>query len=180
MKKTTKGALAAVAGGSLLFGGAGSLAYWTDSDTVTGATINSGSLTLGAPDCTTEAGTHDWQFDNGDTFTPASDTIVPGDTVSKICTLTLTLVGSHIGATLGAAGATFATANDLTAELVPTATFTVAGDPLTDPITAAGTYLITAELEVVFDGATATNDSQSLSAALDSITVTATQTHDVS
>ncbi len=52
MKKTTKGALAAVAGGSLLFGGAGSLAYWTGESTVTGDSIESGTLDL------THAGLH--------------------------------------------------------------------------------------------------------------------------
>ncbi len=40
MKKSTKGALAAAAAGSLLLGGAGSLAYWTDAESITGTSIN--------------------------------------------------------------------------------------------------------------------------------------------
>ena len=46
MKKSTKGALAAAAAGSLLLGGAGSLAYWTDAETVGGGSIASGHLKL--------------------------------------------------------------------------------------------------------------------------------------
>src|SRR5215218_5824202 len=100
MKKTTKGALAAVAGGSLLFGGAGSLAYWNGSSTVTGASIESGTLTMDTPDCAVAVGTHDWQFDGGGAFDPDANTIVPGDVLTKVCEVKLSLVGEHIGATL--------------------------------------------------------------------------------
>ena len=51
MKKSTKGALAASSAAVLLLGGAGSLAFWSDSQDVGSANITSGELTLGAPDC---------------------------------------------------------------------------------------------------------------------------------
>jgi len=177
MNKATKGALAAVAAGTLMLGGAGTLAYWTDAKTVTGTGITAGNLTLGAQDCTVAAGTHDWQFDNGDTFTAASDTVVPGDSLSKICDLTLTLTGNHIGATLGLDTATpgFAAANALSANLSPTAAFIVDGDPYA-PITEPGTYHVQVTVTVPFSSA-ATN-GQALSAALNGVVVTATQTHD--
>src|SRR6476469_7105752 len=102
MKNATKGALAAAAAGSLLLGGAGSLAYWTGTGNVTGGSIQSGTFTLGSPNCTTGTN-HDWQYDNGDTFTigTSGSKVVPGDSISKICTLTLTMTGDHIGATIG-------------------------------------------------------------------------------
>ncbi len=180
MKKTTKGALAAVAGGTLLFGGAGSLAYWSGTSTVTGSTINSGTITLSAPDCTDNvvAGTHGWRLDNADPFDPAADTLVPGDTITKVCDVALHMVGNHIGATLAIDTAAFAASNALVTELAPSATFTVDG-AVYAPITAAGDYVVQATISVVFDGASATNGSQTLNAALNDIAVTATQTHDV-
>ena len=178
MKKATKGALAAGAAGTLLFGGAGTLAFWTGTGTVTGATISSGDLTLSAVDCDPGVGTDSvWTLDGGDPFDPTTSTIVPGDTITKVCTTTLTLTGDHIGATLGIGAAEFDAANDLTDELAPEATFTVDGAPYA-AITAAGDYDIEVTVSVAFDGATATNDSKSLSAALNAITITATQTHE--
>ena len=46
MNKASKGALAALAAGVLLLGGAGSLAFWTDTAEVAGGAINSGELSL--------------------------------------------------------------------------------------------------------------------------------------
>src|SRR4051794_31129907 len=125
MKKATKGALAAAAAGSLLLGGAGSLAFWTGTQNVTGGTISSGQLDLQAPVCnsTTDAATHDWQYDGGAAFTIASSKVVPGDSISKVCKMTLVVTGDHIGAALALATPTV-TGNY---GLVPTATFTVNG-----------------------------------------------------
>lgn len=189
MKKTTKGALAAVAGGSLLLGGAGSLAYWTGDSTVTGDSISSGTLDMTAPDCADDvvAGTHGWQFDGTNAgFDPATDEIVPGDTLTKVCDITLNLVGSHIGADLAfdttAWGA--GSASGLTDELVPDVDFLVNGVAYA-PIKAAGTYVIRASISVDFPyGTGSDNDSNSplggpaLQAILEDIVVTATQTHD--
>ena len=189
MKKTTKGALAAVAGGSLLFGGAGSLAYWTGDSTVTSDSISSGTLDMTVPDCSDDvvAGTHGWQFDGTNAaFDPATDEIVPGDTLTKVCDITLTLVGSHIGATLAFDTAAWGvgSASGLTDELVANVDFTVNGLPYA-AIATAGVYTIQAAISVDFPyGVGADNDSNSplagpaLQAILDDIVVTATQTHD--
>ena len=191
MKKTTKGALAAVAGGALLIGGAGSLAYWTDNSTVTGDSIESGTLDLSAPDCSTASGTHGWQYDDDSAFDPAGDVVVPGDTLTKVCDMTLTLVGDHIGATLDVDSVTADWDTDasdagLTAELTPAVAFTV-DDAAYEAITAPGTYDVRATITLTFPfGSAADNDSNSpvggpaLAAVLESITVSATQTHDVS
>lgn len=78
MRKSTKGALAAVAAGALLLGGAGTLAYWTDEATIAGTDITTGHLTVDATDC--EAGTLVWTLE-GDAFDPTTDTLIPGDTL---------------------------------------------------------------------------------------------------
>lgn len=180
MKKSAKGALAAAAAGSLLLGGAGSYAFWTSSQDVGTEAINSGSLTLGAPNCApslTNPGTHDWQIDGGAAYVPGTTKIVPGDTISKVCDLPLTLVGDHIGATLAIDTAAFtADATTLASELTPSATFLVDGAayaPITDP----GTHTVRATVSVTFNGPAATNGSESGSINLNAINITATQTH---
>ena len=164
MKKTTKGALAAGGAAVLLLGGAGTIAFWTADDTVDGGSITSGSMTL--TDVTCGA---DW-LEGG----VAVAVLVPGDTVTKTCTGTLTLVGDHIGATVAlddssVAGAELAFAN----EIDVTAAMTEPAATLTDP----GTYDVTVEITVTFPGDPATNASQGDTAALDQLQLTATQTH---
>jgi alternate signal-mediated exported protein len=173
MKKTTKGALAATAAGVLLMGGAGTLAYWTDSVDVPGGTVASGSLDLGNPACGVG-----WTLDGGTPY--VAQQLVPGDTLTKVCTIDLVAQGEHIGADLTVATPTWTAANGLTAELTPSATFLVNGVATshvteTDDINGSE---IEATLTVVFDGPAATNASQSLSATLNAVTVAATQTHD--
>ena len=169
---TTKGALAAGVAAVLLTGGAGTLAYWNDTETVEGTPISSGELKLGTPDCGTG-----WTLDGNTLFT--TQLIVPGDVLSKVCTIDLIATGDHLGAELGISTAAFAATNDLTKELVPAAAFTVGGTPKTriTELDDRGTAEIVATLTVTFDGPKATNASQALRATLDSVAVTATQTH---
>jgi alternate signal-mediated exported protein len=79
LNSTTKGSLAAVVAALLLTGGAGTLAYWNDTENVPGGPISSGQLDLGTPAC--GAG---WVLDGGATLT--TQLIVPGDTLTKTCT----------------------------------------------------------------------------------------------
>jgi alternate signal-mediated exported protein len=134
--------------------------------------VSSGRLELGTPDC--GAG---WTLDGGTPYT--TQQIVPGDTLTKTCTIDLVATGSHLGADLSIGAPTWAAANGLTAELAPTATFEVNGATTTH-ITSAddiGAGEIVATLQVVFDGPAATNASQNLSAVLQALAITATQTH---
>src|SRR5690242_1890803 len=103
MKKSSKGALAAAAAGVLLLGGAGSLAFWSATDTVNGTSVTAGELKLSQATCT------GWTFDAGETvagktYVPATDKIVPGDTISRSCDWTLTAVGEHLRATVLTSG----------------------------------------------------------------------------
>jgi alternate signal-mediated exported protein len=88
MNKSTKGALAAAAAGVLLLGGAGTLAFWTDTESTPGVTINTGHLDLTDLDCGTG-----WELDGGTAYT--SQLLVPGDTLTKTCTATLDIAGTH-------------------------------------------------------------------------------------
>jgi alternate signal-mediated exported protein len=170
---TAKGALAAGVAAALLLGGAGTLAFWNDTESITGTPISAGELKLGAPSCGSG-----WLLDGGTPFT--TQLIVPGDVLTKICTIDLIATGDHVGADLGISTAAFSSTNALTSQLTPAATFLVNGASATH-ITEAddtGTAEITATITVTFTGASATNLSQALTSTLNAVSVTATQTHD--
>lgn len=169
MKKSTKGALAASAAGVLLLGGAGSLAFWSESQTTDAGTLASGDLTLSAVTC---AG---WVEGAA-----AIIKIVPGDVVTNDCTATLTLVGEHIGADVeldatSVAAVETAFGGEVQISDVTTATLASVNAPL--PLTAPGVYTVKVALTADFDGAGATNASQNITEALDALQLTATQTH---
>lgn len=174
MKKSIKGALAAGSAAALLLGGAGSLAYWTDSATVAGGDITSGDLTLTTIACA------DWQLDSdGGTGGPlAGRLIVPGDTLTKTCTYTLHATGEHLEGTLDVD--TPAWAGDLAGKVTTGATFTVGTTPVTPgtPVTFQDgpDQTVTAAFTVDFPYGTEDNSSKDLTATLDDITVTVTQT----
>lgn len=171
MKKTTKGALAAGAAAVLLLGGAGTVAFWTAEDTLDGGTVAAGSLTLSDVNC-------------ADTWTEGTDTdvqmIVPGDTVTKTCTGTITMTGDHISATVTLDDASVATAeaafNDAAPDLV-------AGDAvdITAGLTGGGTVSTTGPVSVTITvdwpyGSVADNEAQGVStSALNGLVVEAVQ-----
>jgi alternate signal-mediated exported protein len=169
MKKTTKGALAAAAAGTLLLGGAGTYAFWTSSATVNGGSISSGSLTLTDVTCP-----------SGWTHTENSDPvslIVPGDNITKHCSGTLTLVGEHIGATVGLTAASVSSLNgSLGSEVTADAVMTSPSATIDAP----GVYPVGIDITVDFPDTVTSVSSQSSSAALNALTLTATQTHDAS
>lgn len=166
MKKTTKGALAAGAAAVLLTGGAGTLAYWSDTGNADAGDINAGSFDLG--DVTCDA---DWKEG-----TEAVALLVPGDKVTKTCTGTLSITGDHVGATVtltdtsvAAAEAAFNNEVDITATLTA---------PTGGAVTAPGDHTVTVEIEVDFPYGPATNDSQGSTALLDVLALEAVQVHD--
>lgn len=95
MKKTTKGAVAAGAAALLLAGGAGSFAAWNASTTAgPSQTVTAGSMSVAQVD------TGAWTWENGTTFTPGSDTLVPGDVVNYTAKYNINLVGTNLKAKL--------------------------------------------------------------------------------
>ncbi|MCW2815593.1 MAG: hypothetical protein JWN84_3048 [Nocardioides sp.] len=100
MNKTTKGALGASAAAVLLMGGAGSLAYWTDLDTVPGGSITAGSLSID-PKVANAPCEADWKYAGTTAKTgTVVQGVVPGDVVSKTCTFVVTATGDNLKASL--------------------------------------------------------------------------------
>jgi alternate signal-mediated exported protein len=174
MKKSLKGALAAGAAAVLLLGGAGTLAYWNNTQTVGGGDFASGSLTLTPLNaCDT------WNLDTGEPggqpFDPATGTLVPGDTVSKVCTFTIDAVGDHLRATVVANPGTN------TGALIPSLTIAatgleVGGAAVTEITEADDAQTLTVTVSATFDSA-ADNTTQNLDGTLDDIDIVATQVH---
>ncbi|MGO4256986.1 alternate-type signal peptide domain-containing protein [Marmoricola sp. RAF53] len=178
MNKSTKGALAAAAGAVLLLGGAGSLAYWTDAATVAGGALNSGKLTL--TDTTTGGcAAASWTLDGaespaGAAFDPVTDTLVPGDVLTKSCTYTIGAVGTHLRANVTASGG--AASGSLAPALTVGGTFDVAGAPVTSITAADDGKTLTAKISVAFVP-TSGNTTQLQAASLSSYAVTLNQIH---
>jgi len=172
--KSTKGALAATAAGVLLLGGAGSLAYWTSTQTVDGSDVSTGHLKLTAPSCGVG-----WVLDGGATY--ADQLLVPGDTLTKVCSFTVDASGEHLTADLDTTAPSVTGDQALLDELDVSATYTLNGSPATaTDLVVADDDAIVATIVVTWDYGTEDNDSNvvdGLSAALDTITVTATQHH---
>lgn len=179
MKKSTKGAIAAGAAAVLLLGGAGSLAFWSDSTSISGGSVNSGELALSDAQC--DAG---WVYAEGNAGAgDAVNLIVPGDTISKQCTFTVTATGDNLEATLTTPTDVPITSEPDAPTLQATASaeYTVDGQPAPGVITDENNNdTVTATLEVQFPFGDAeainANDTQDILASLDAITVTLQQT----
>lgn len=184
MKKSTKGAVAAGGAAVLLMGGAGTLAYWTASDTSDGGSITAGRMTLVSNhDCTA------WKYAAGAAGAGTTvTTFVPGDRVTTKCTYVIGANGDHLAATLSApstlAFTTAPTGTSFTATVA--ATYDVNGVPIANggTITSANDAGV---LTVVFDVTLpyGTNESgtpkvnannmQNVVASLNTLTVSLTQ-----
>lgn len=184
MRKSTKGALAAGAAGVLLLGGAGSLAYWSDTATIDGGSVNSGTLALSDPTCDAAG----WVYATGNAGAgEAVSLIVPGDTITKECTFSVTATGDNLQATLTTPATTKVTANDPAAsslEANVSAAYAIDGVAVPDTITSTNNDdTVTATIEVRFPFGTAEdatepqnlNDTQEILATLDDIDIALTQ-----
>lgn len=179
MKKSTKGAVAAAAAAVLLLGGAGSLAYWSSGASVDGGSITSGTLALSAGTCGAN-----WTYASGPDAGSPVTLVVPGDSVTKSCTYTISATGDHLTATVSAPAALTYTPSQTgtTLNLTAAATYDVDGTALVDggTITSAEDGdTLTAKFVVTMPYGDATtindNDTQGLTATLDALTVTLTQ-----
>ena len=179
MKKVTKGIVAAGLGSTLLVGGAGTLAYWTDNQVVNGGAINAGRLNIVTDATNTGCGA--WTLDTGEsapsTYT-VGDPIVPGDVLTRQCAYTIQAVGNHLRATLSVSAANFSGVagnfgGDLTAAIAGTR---INGTPATEFTEADNGRTLTTSVTVTFNSASG-NSTKNLQTVLDNITVTATQVH---
>ena len=183
MKKSTKGAVAAAASGVLLLGGAGSLAFWSDSDVIGGGTINAGHISITEASPGTCASTP-FTFDDGGTgatspgahdYVPGTSHIVPGDTLTKVCTFTVNASGDHLSANLVATGG--AEGGALASETDTSAVFTVAGVTQTTLTQADDGAAVVATITVDFPYGAATNGSQNAALTVSNYTIALTQVH---
>jgi alternate signal-mediated exported protein len=184
MHNNTKAACAATAAAVLLLGGASTMASWNDSKTIAGGAIKSGSLSL-----TQETGQTctAWTLDEaggGGAFVPGTTLVVPGDVITRTCTYTVNATGEHLAATVGLASPSFDETNDLVSALTATATYT--RDPGTGAVALADNAAITsandgdvlsAAVSVTFSSATSGTTAQEMTATLDALTVSLTQSH---
>lgn len=173
MERLTKAALATGCAAAILLGGAGTLAFWTDEGISTGTDVASGTLAV------TDGACGDWTLDGGGAVTEG---IVPGDTVTTDCALTVGGTGDHLAlGDITVTAPTWAETNALTAVLtVDVESATLDGAeltlPLVDPVTveAASDLVVTVSAEFPEDSG---NETQALTATLDSVAVQVTQAH---
>ena len=99
MNKLVKGSIAAATGIVLLMGGAGSLALWNDTASITGGAVTAGTLSIAAP--ATAPTTDGWKNSAGTVIPDISlYRIVPGDSISYTKTLNVTAIGNRLTAAI--------------------------------------------------------------------------------
>jgi alternate signal-mediated exported protein len=165
MNKLLKGSIAGAAGIALLLGGASTLAYWNDSETLTGA----GTVTAGELDIKPISAT--WDDD--------ISAIVPGDSLKYTGVVEVTAVGdnlrfnveSNIDELVDAANFASVTVDERVAVVDSTGT-TVGLDNL-----GSGVYTVTVTVDVnfPFDSGNGNSADQKASLDLSSANVTVTQ-----
>jgi alternate signal-mediated exported protein len=179
MKKATKGTLASGVGVLLFLGGAGTLAFWTDSQAITGGAINTGHLRIVTDATNTGCGA--WTLDSAEsapsTYT-VGDPLVPGDVLTRDCAFTVQATGNHLRATVGITAVNFSGANgDFGGKLnASVSAVKIDGTPVTSFTEADNGGSLTASVTVTFDPS-AVNATEDLATLLDSLTLTATQVH---
>src|SRR6187402_2589102 len=102
MNKLTKGTIVGAAGIALLLGGAGTFALWSDSASVDGGTVTSGTLSFNdvrpgvwkdiSPDVNGGAGVD---------INPATFLTVPGDVLAYTSDVVVNATGTHLLANFG-------------------------------------------------------------------------------
>lgn len=166
MNNKTKGALAAAAAAAILAGGAGTMAAWNAESSLGSGTVTAGSLNIQQQG----TGTWHWNDENGATFDPASQKLVPGDTVVYVGEYLITAVGENLTATLtpSLGGVSGDLANYLDTDTV--------GGTATDIDTGDNGQTKVIGTSITFDPDTADKDGQGLSASLAGATITLKQT----
>jgi alternate signal-mediated exported protein len=125
MRSVTKAVIAGAAGIALLAGGAGSLAYWTDTKTGSPVVISAGDLSLG-----TIADSTGWTITQnaagvptpqtaGVAYVPGTTLVVPGDVLTKTIAVPVSISGLNNKATLVVSSIAPTTTNALSTEIVP-------------------------------------------------------------
>lgn len=195
MNKLVKGSIAGAAGIALLLGGAGTFALWNDSVVVQSSTVQTGKLEIA------KTGTPTWSDvstsgSTGATFAPATQKIVPGDTVRLTQTVTITGEGKNLKARFALSDLAAAVPSSLSTPVtiagasVTPVTVTLAATPASGsaaitavagqnnvfevaPTNGLNTYTVT--VDVAFDSRTNAKVGQSQTVDLSQVNFTLTQ-----
>ena len=112
----------------------------------------------------------------GGPFVPATDRLVPGDTLTKTCTFAIKATGDHLVADLAVTQPTVSGDATLSDVLTADGTFTVNNAAATQITSANDGQVLEAVVTINFPyGAAVDNLSQADTATLSTFTVTATQ-----
>lgn len=176
MNKMVKGSVVGAAGVTLMLGGFGTYALWSDSETVQGKSVTSGELDISANPAAWQdasaAGPNNWTY---------GDLIVPGDTLKMTQTFNVKATGKNMKGTLSFnPGATdvAAFANKLTITPAVTAG---AGLSVVTPgrqwsfNAPLGTTNVTATVTYAFDSTTSQQVAQNALASIQDSTFTLDQ-----
>lgn len=174
MQKKTKGALAAGAAVLLLAGGAGSLAYWSDSENIAGSSINSGELSLdpAAVDGWYDVSTNPGPGNPGVKVDPASFRIVPGDTLEYRSSVTIRADGDNLRATMTADPSGITGDPELASKITTSLTTTGAGPNITE---ADAGKTVKVAVKVSFDPSTPDQVAQKQRINLNALKITLAQ-----
>ena len=178
--------LGAAAAGVLLIGGAATYSSWSDTEQAPGTTISAGEITLGPIDCgTSPAG---WFYTSTSVaFTSGAD-IVPGQSLTQVCTTELTVVGAQAEATLTVPELDWSATNALTGQVTLATSYEVDDGTGFAALAAPGGVatvdqtndgdVVRVTMTVDFDFASATNASNidTLDATLADVTIALQQT----
>lgn len=165
MNKIAKSALAAAAGVTLLMGGAGTLAAWSDgSFAPLASVISAGDLELSTPSSSV------WRDETGAVITLDGYRIAPGDTIVHETTMQLTAHGENLRGEILLDPASFAPADPgasadvaLADLLATSATHTLDGRPGLSFSAAPGTQTVLITTTIVWpSGETAATDNAAM------------------
>ena len=143
MNKLVKGSIAGAAGVALLLGGAGTFALWNDSADVDAGVIQTGTMRIVTTPSTTPAWADASADADSTSFDPATDLIVPGDTVTLTQSVDVTANGKNLLAQLSYLTDSIEIQDELEDLVTVGLTATKITGPATIASSGTNTYLIT-------------------------------------
>ena len=110
------------------------------------------------------------------TFDPATEKIVPGDTLTKTCTVAVTATGTNLKASLAATGGATTSSTMASSAYTLTGSFKIGSSAISTVTSADANKTIDAVITVAFPFGSAVDNASKLKAVtFDNFTITATQ-----
>src|SRR5690554_6921931 len=179
MNKLVKGSIAGAAGIALLLGGAGTLAYWNDSATLSGAgTVTAGVLDISVDEAGAWTAEYESATANLTSAQMANYRIVPGDKLVYTESFTVTATGNNLSFKLDETVTDAVTSSINGANVTSTFDVTLGAATITDfTDLSVGTYIVDATITVdfPFDAPNVTSQVGNAPLNLSNASVTVTQ-----